>query len=148
VFERCQEAGIGVLACSGLRPGTDGNVYEAPLGWRSVLQAFPRLRLVLAHLCDDAWDQRLDLAREFPNLAFDVSGGLVDEANPPNWRASLPSKQAVRVFRKIGIDRLMWGSDTAFDPMVNVRQLLALDLTDDEKERILNRNALRFFGLE
>ena len=147
VFARCQEAGLGVLACSGGRPGDGGEPYAAPLGWRPVLRAFPRLRLVLAHFCDDAWDERLDLAREFGQLRFDISGGLVDATHRGDFRSALPAVQAARVFRKVGIERLMWGSDTAYDPMPSVHQILALDLTDDEKERILARNAKEFFGL-
>ncbi len=148
VLERCQETGTAVLACSGFRPDAEGEPYGAPLGWRPVLRDFPHLRLVLAHFGDAAWDERLEMAREFPNLTFDISGGLVDEANPETWRASLPVAQAVRVFRKVGVERLMWGSDTAYDPMPSVRQVLALDLTDAEKARILADNALQFFGLQ
>ena len=147
VFARCEEAGLGVLACSGGRAGADAEPYAAPLAWRPVLRAFPRLRLVLAHFCDDAWDERLDLAREFPQLRFDISGGIVDATHPGDFRSALPAAQAARVFRKVGIERLMWGSDTAYDPMPSVHQVLALDLTDDEKERILARNAKEFFGV-
>ena len=147
VFERCQDAGIAVLACSGTRPNPDGHVYAAPLAWRPILQTFPRLRLILAHFCDDAWDDRLEMAREFDHLVFDISGGLVDGSNPENPRSALPIEQAVRVFRKVGTERLMWGSDMAFEPMRSVRQILALSLTDLEKERILATNAMRWFGL-
>ena len=147
VYERCQEAGIAILTCSTPRPDPDGTAYAHPLGWRPVLRAFPHLRLALAHFCDDVWDDRLDLAHEFPNLWFDISGGLVDEEHPESWRASLPAAQAVRVFRKVGVERLMWGSDTAYDPMWSVRQILRLPFTEDEQEGLLSRNAKIFFGL-
>ncbi len=147
VYERCQEAGVAVLACSTPRPNPDGVAYAEPLGWRPVLRAFPRLRLALAHFCDDAWDERLEMAREFPNLWFDISGGLVDAQNPATWRASMLATQAVRVFRKVGVERLMWGSDTVYDPMPSVRQILGLPFTEDEQEQLLSRNAMTFFGL-
>jgi predicted TIM-barrel fold metal-dependent hydrolase len=147
VYERCQEAGVAVLACSTARPEPDGVAYAHPDGWRPVLRAFPHLRLALAHFCDDLWDQRLDLAREFDNLWFDISGGLVDEESPETWRAALPASQAVRVFRKVGVERLMWGSDTVYDPMPSVRQILRLPFTEDEQEALLARNAKIFFGL-
>ena len=147
VFARCEEAGLGVLACSDLHPGDGGERFAAPSGWRPVLRAFPRLRLVMAHFGDEAWDDRLELAREFPQLRFDLSGGLVDAVHPRDNRAALPATQAVRVFRKVGVERLMWGSDTAYDPMPSVRQILALDLTENEQERILSRNAREFFGV-
>ncbi len=146
VYERCEETGVAVLACTGLRPNADGTVYLDPRGWVPVLRAFPRLRLVMSHFCDAAWRERMELAREFPQLMFDISGGLVDATNPENHRSALPFEDGARVFREVGTERLMWGSDTQFDPMTSVAQVLRLPLTDGEHEQILSTNALAFFG--
>ena len=56
---------------------------------------------------------RIDLAREFPdNLWFDMSGGFVDDHHPPSGHGALPTGQAVRVFRKIGVE---WIEDGVID---------------------------------
>lgn len=148
VYARCEEGGVAILACTGLRPNADGQVHGAPQAWATVLRAFPRLRLVLSHFCDDAWRDRVAMAHEFPALMFDISGGLVDASNPANHRAALPFQDGVRVFREVGTERLMWGSDTQFDPLISARQVLRLPLTDREHEQILSTNALAFFGVD
>lgn len=147
VLARCEEAGLGVLACSGLRPSADGNAYAAPLLWRPLLRDFPRLRLVLSHLCDAAWRERVAMAHEFPGLMFDIAGGLVDETNPANHRSALAFEDGVRVFREVGVERLMWGSDVTFNPMPSVHQVERLGLSEGEQERILSLNARAFFGV-
>ena len=121
-----------------------------PLGWIPVLKAFPHLKFIMAHLPDEMWDDRIDLARQFgDNLWFDMSTGLVDDHHPAGGHACMPMTQAVRVFRKIGTDRIMYGSDgrPGGDALYGARQIMALDFTDDEKEAILSKNAKRFFDL-
>ncbi len=144
IYERCQELGLGVLSDS------RNDQYGQPLGWIPVLQAFPHLKFIMAHLCDEMWDDRIDLARQFSdNLWFDMSTGLVDDHHPAGGHASMPMSQAVRVFRKVGTDRIMYGSDgrPGGDALYGVRQVMALPFTDDEKEKILSKTAKQFFNL-
>ena len=153
VYERCQETGLGVLTDSRGRPRGDGDAsYGAPVGWRPVLSAFPRLKFIMAHFCDEMWDDRLDLAREFhDNLWFDMSGGLVDAHHPAGGHSMMPAEQAVRVFRKVGVERMLFGSDgpgggAGQDILHAAAQVMALEFTDDEKEAILAGNAKRFLA--
>ncbi|MGE3857754.1 MAG: amidohydrolase family protein [Dehalococcoidia bacterium] len=144
VYERCQELGLGVLSDS------RNEEFGQPLGWIPVLKAFPRLKFIMAHLVDEMWDDRIDLARQFgDNLWFDMSTGLVDDHHPAGGHACLPMSQAVRVFRKVGVERIMYGSDgrPGGDALYGARQVVALPFTDAEKEMILSGNAKRFFNL-
>jgi len=62
----------------------------------------------------------------------------------------MPITEAVRAFRKVGIPRIMFASSSgpgADDGLEEVRQLLKLPFTDDEKEALLVENAKRFLGL-
>ena len=153
VYERLQEAELPILTDSTSRVNEDGQQYGLPTNWRSVLSQFPRLRFIMAHFCDEMWDDRVDLSREFKdNLWFDISGGLVDAHHPSGGHSCLPANQAVRVFRKVGIERIMYGSDgpgvgAGEDIREMAAQVMALDLTDDEKEQILAGNARTFLGL-
>lgn len=154
VYERCQEAGLGVLTDSTSRVNADGNQYGAPNGWRPVLKAFPHLKFIMAHLCDEMWDDRLDMAREFSdNLWFDMSGGIVDAHHPAGGHSMMPVAQAPRVFRKVGVERIMFGSDgpgtgRGEDILEAAGEIMRLALTDVEKEQILSGNAKRFLGLK
>ena len=154
VYQRLQETGLGVLTDSTARVNADGNAYGAPLNWRPVLKQFPRLKFIMAHLCDEMWDDRLDLSREFKdNLWFDMSGGLVDHHHPAGGHSMMPREQAPRVFRKVGIERIMFGSDgpgggRGEDILEAAGEIMRLNLTDAEKELILAGNARRFLGLK
>ena len=72
------------------------------------------------------------------NVWYDTSSAL--------W-AMTPS-YADGVISRIGTERLMFGTDY---PVKNtdeeVRNILALDLSDDEREDIFWNNAARFFGI-
>jgi uncharacterized protein len=141
IYERCQELGLGVLSDSRNEP------FGQPLGWIPVLKAFPHLKFIMAHLGDEMWDDRIDLARMFgDNLWFDMSTGLVDDHHPAGGHASIPTSQAVRVFRT---ERIMYGSDgrPGADALYGARQIIELPFTDEEKEAILSKNAKRFFNL-
>ena len=151
VYERIQAAGLGVLSDSSSRPHADGNQYGLPFGWRPVLKTFPHLKYIQAHLCDDSWDDQIDLSREFKdNLWFDMAGGFVDDHHPPSIHSTLPVIQGVRVFRKVGVERILYGSDAppAPDGMQGAYQVMTMAFTDDEKEAILSGNAKRFLGLK
>jgi predicted TIM-barrel fold metal-dependent hydrolase len=152
VYERCQELGLGVLSDTGSLVNPDGETYGYPFNWVPVLSAFPRLKFIMAHLTDQMWDDRLELSRQFrDNLWFDVAGGLVDKLHPPALHREMPVAQAPRVFRKVGIDRILFGTDAPgrgdLDILERAGQIVALPLQDGEKEMILSGNAKRFLGL-
>ncbi len=154
VYKRCEEAGLGVLTDSTSRARGGAEAFGTPLGWRPVLQAFPHLKFIMAHLCDDIWDDRLELSREFKdNLWFDMSGGIVDAHHPAGGHSMLTGDQAPRVFRKIGVERILFGSDgpgtgRGEDVLEAAGEVMRLALTDAEKEQILAGNAKRFLGLK
>jgi predicted TIM-barrel fold metal-dependent hydrolase len=152
-YERCQERGLGVLSDTTSRINADGQAYGLPTNWIPVLSTFPRLKFIMAHFCDELWDDRVELARQFTdNLWFDMSGGLVDESHPPEGHRAMPTTQAVRVFRKVGIERMLFGSDGpggghGVDIREAAGQIVALPFTDEEKEQILASNARRFLEI-
>lgn len=162
VYERCQQAGLGVLSDSSSGVRADGNAYGVPNGWRPVLKTFPHLKFIMAHFVGDMWDDRLTLAEEFKdNLWFDIAGGLVDDNHATEGHTMsfssgsghLQMSQATRVFRKVGVERVIFGTDAPHrgvgrDILECAKQVMALPMTDEEKEKILAGNAKQFLGLE
>ena len=151
VYQRLQEENLPILTDTVGRPHSDGNTYGWPTNWVPVLSTFSRLKLIMAHFCDQMWDDRIDLARQFrDNLWFDTSGGLIDPRHPQALHRDMPANQAVRVFRKIGIERMLFGSDGPGTGGMDVRdaaaQLLALPFTEEEKRMLLAENAQRFLA--
>lgn len=151
IYELCQSASIPVLTDTTGKTDPDGGCVGSPINWRPVLRDFRELRLVLAHLCGERWDEQIELAREFrENLFFDMSGGFVDDTHPVASHREMPLQEGKRVFRKIGIERIFFGSDGPAGRREipdSVSQLLQLGLTDGENVRILHDNAAAFLDV-
>jgi len=165
VYEKCQELGLPIVADSGPYPHSPVLAaypmpiiaknyvktadYAEPKNFARVLEAFPRLTLVLAHLGSAWWDERIELAQKYPNVFFDTSQAFsASDMLPITPRRSLAEEDAVRVMRKIGVDRIMFGSDFCPIPtQPQLEQILRLELTDEEKRLILSENAKRILKL-
>ncbi|MGH2428055.1 MAG: amidohydrolase family protein [Candidatus Limnocylindria bacterium] len=143
VLEACQELGLRVVSHSG--PSRAGQQYGEPNAFRPVLDAFPQLKLVLAHLGGAAWQQTVGLADDYPQVYFDCCEII-------EWLGAsrAPTREGViELLRAIGTDRVMMGSDF---PWYDIAHTVALvqglpGLTGDETEHLLGANAARFFDL-
>lgn len=158
MYARCEELGLPIAADTGTlglgrhmaHPDEVNTVcYGEPIRFASVLEAFPKLTIVMCHFASAFWDQRVELARRFPNLVFDISGGF----NAPgiaarDGRRALAEVDAVRVIRAVGVDRMMFGSDGSHVMLQpGLEQFLRLDFTDAERRQILSENARRIYRI-
>ncbi len=156
MYEKCQQLGIPVTSDTGSSGGpghtfigSTGVYYGEPINFTEVLESFPRLTLVMCHLPSAFWDERVEMAHRYPNLYFDSSGGF----NAPYIRArdgirAVAEEDAVRIIRKIGADRIMWGTDgPGALAQPGIEQIFRLDLTEEEKRLILAENAKRIYKI-
>ena len=159
VYEKCQELGLPIIADScefrarkilvgsalpiELQDPKGQIEYGEPKNFERVLKDFPRLTLVLAHLGSAWWDDRVELAQKYPNVYFDTSHGFSSsDAIPKNPHRGLAEDDAARIMRKIGIKKIMFGSDfPGYEMQPQLEQILRLPLTDEEKRMILVENA-------
>jgi predicted TIM-barrel fold metal-dependent hydrolase len=141
VYELCQELALPVLFHSGVLGRSAWNAFARPRAFADVLEACPGLRVVLAHLGRGHFEEALELAERFPQIAFDT-GAVVTAAEVP-WR--LDDAAAVGLLRRLGIERVCFGSDYPwFDPAADAARLAALPgLGAAERAAILGENALR-----
>lgn len=145
-YEACQALGMPIITDSAPLDGApERGEYGEPVNFVPVLRDFPRLTLVLAHLGSAFWDERVELAKQFPNVYFDTSLGFSNPEGAAYHKGrGLSAPDAVRVIRKIGAERIMFGSDgPIFNPVAQLEEILALDLTEPEKKMILAENARR-----
>ena len=149
IYEAAQEIDVPILADSGKFPG--GPEFGEPLLYEKVMDMFPRLRLILAHLGRGLYEQTLHLARAFPTVCFDCSDvvtrgkgeGLVDAPD------ALSDTEFISLIRDVGTERVIFGSDYPFlRPEWGIRRILNLDMTEQEKRAILGQNAVRILGLK
>jgi predicted TIM-barrel fold metal-dependent hydrolase len=145
VYELCQERGLPVLFHSGFLGRSEWNALARPDAFADVLEAFPELRVVLAHLGRGYFDEAVALAGRFPQVCFDTCAVVTAAAVP--WR--LDDAEAVAVIRRLGVERVCFGSDYPwFDPAADAARVAGLPgLSAGERAAILGDNARRLLDL-
>jgi len=164
-YDKCQELGLPILADSATWPtphtlvefpspvmaAAQGEVidYGEPKNWARVAETFPKLTIILAHLGSAWWDERVELAQKYTNIYFDTSQGFnAPDRIPYSPHRGLAEADVPRIFRKIGMDRILFGTDfPAIAPQLQMEQILRLPLTDEEKQKVLAGNARRVLRL-
>jgi len=141
VYELCQEMRLPVVFHSGALWPSQWNALARPAAFADVLEAFPDLPVVLAHLGCGSYDEAAALAERFPQVMFDTCA-VVTAADVP-WRLS--DTEAVALTRRLGVGRVCFGSDYPwFDPAADAARVAALrELTEAERAAILGDNARR-----
>ncbi len=129
----------------------DGNEQVAEM--EEIIKEFPKLRIAIGHfgmVTQPNWLDQIRLARH-PNVRIE-SGGITWLFNSEFY----PFKGAVKAIKEaadeVGIEKLMWGSDyprtiTAITYRMSYDFVLKTDeLTQEEKEAFLGKNAAAFYG--
>ncbi|MBI4831779.1 MAG: amidohydrolase [Candidatus Lindowbacteria bacterium] len=147
VYAKAQQLGLPIISHGGVFMMTDyegGASYTKPANFEPVLESFPKLKLVIAHLGHGFWEDSLSLAKKYPNAYFDTSAVI----SGVEHLEQLSDNEAVELIRKLGTDRVMFGSDYPwFSPAASLVRFLKLPLTPSEKEKILGGNAKRILGI-
>lgn len=108
--------------------------FSGPKQMKKVLEAFPGLTCICAHL--GGWSEWQDAWRflsGFENAYIDTSSSLY----------ALDREEAAGIIRRFASERVLFGTDyPMWDPKDELDRFMRLPLTDDEKERILCENAL------
>jgi uncharacterized protein len=144
VYELCQELGLPVLFHSGFFGRSEWNALARPGAFADVLEAFPALRVVLAHLGHGHFDETVTLAERFPQVVFDTCA-VITAADVP-W--GLADPDAVALLRRLGVERVCFGSDYPwFDPAADAARVATLPgLGEAERAAILGDNARRLLN--
>lgn len=119
-----------------IHAGDDRYDYSNPERLLSLHRALPDLTLILAHMGGyTVWDRA---ARLLPGhgFYFDISSTLF----------ALDGESAVNMVRLYGADHVFFGSDyPMWDPADEAARFDGLALTQEEKELILYKNAIKLF---
>ena len=114
--------------------------YSRPWQMKKVLDAFPRLVCVCAHLggWSEWWTEAWNGLAGYENVYVDTSSSLY----------AMTRDNAVSVIRHYSRERVLFGTDfPMWNPKEELKRFLALGLTSDEEERILSLNAERLLRL-
>jgi len=141
-YRTAQEMGLPVIFHAGrfMSPET----YSRPKNFVEVLESFPELTLVMAHIGIGYEDEAVSLARDFPKLMYDCSA-IIGNVTPDG---ELTEKRVTSLIREVGVERVMFGSDFPwYDPADSIARLLRLDFSEEEKQLLFAENAIRIYKL-
>ncbi|PXX70668.1 hypothetical protein DFR70_10187 [Nocardia tenerifensis] len=144
VWGLIQDAAVPVVIHCGSGPVPGEFTGPAPIA--ALLQRFPRLPLIVAHMGAPEYTEFFDLAERYPDLRFDTTMTFTDffeEADP------FPRHEYARL-TALG-DRILFGSDfpnIPYNYSHAVAALERLDLGDEWLRAVCYRNAAELFGVD
>ena len=143
IWRLCVELGLPVMAHAG--PARGDKQYADPRAFAQVLEAFPQLRIVLAHMGGGSWRQLLEIAKTYPNSYFDFCE-IIEWTGAPNAPTDY---ELANLIQNVGSERVMMGSDFPwYDIDHTVERLMELPLlSKKQKEEILGANAVRIVNM-
>lgn len=127
----------------------------------TLVNTFPNQKFVLDHIAKpyikdgkiNTWKALIHKLAEAPNVYCKISG-MVTEADLKQWKPSDFKPYLDVVFNAFGIDRIMYGSDwpvcllaSQYEQQINIVQNYIKDFSEEEKEKIMGRNAITFYNL-
>jgi predicted TIM-barrel fold metal-dependent hydrolase len=150
VYDAMVERGLPVISHGGLDIANPDPSFTRPAAFAGVAGQYPDLKLVIAHLGNNFFDESVKMAAKYPNIFFDTSAVIPgdEKGQPLSKKNALADAEAVQLIRHIGIERVMFGTDYPwFHPLWDLKRFLKLDFGKAEKEALLAGNAKRILGL-
>jgi uncharacterized protein len=145
VYARAADLGWPVIFHSGAFALGEASTTQAALEhFPPLLKAFPDLTVVLGHMGFGDFDSCAAIASDYPNTMFDCCF-IINGTDPS---PAISDDEAAAAFRRVGVDRIMFGSDYPWlDPALDAARIARLPLSDGEKRAVLHENAARVFGV-
>jgi len=150
LYNKCSEYSFGILIHCGRVSNARLNEYSDFECILPIIEKYPKLPIVLAHMADGNVEHVLKASKEYSNVYFDTSIVIsgypeIMNVNEPSW---LEDDQVVAVINEIGADKVIFGSDFPWgSPIHDLKRIMNLKLTDQQKRLIFSENAKRIFHL-
>jgi hypothetical protein len=144
VWGMLQDAAIPVLIHCGSGPLAGEFTGPAPIA--TLLERFPRLCLIIAHIGMPEYSEFFDLAQAYPSIHLDTTMVFTDY-----FESDRPFPTAERDRLRCCGNRILFGSDFPNIPYPYGHALFALarlDLDDTWLQHVCYRNAACLFGIE
>jgi uncharacterized protein len=149
VYELAGEFGVPVMIHTGDTFDARGKLkYAHPLTVDEVAVDFPDVTFVICHLGNPWFVDAMEVIYKNPNVVGDVSGLTLGQFEERFERFMLQRLKEVVTFAG-DPSSLLFGTDWPIcDVGSYIRFVRNLDLTEEETDQILYRNAARVFGID
>ena len=111
---------------------TWGKTDCSPKEVEKILKKYKNLQFILGHSAPNQLDEAIEVVKKYDNAILDLCdihrhSGIVD-----------------KMANSVGAERIVFGTDLPwYDPNYCVGSILCSKISDDDKEKIFNKNALR-----
>ncbi|MBQ3567239.1 MAG: amidohydrolase [Oscillospiraceae bacterium] len=140
IYEKCSQLGLPIVFHAGYDPLSPDKVHGKPKAFAQIHSDFPKLTMILAHLGGMyRWEQvEKYIAGTDGNVYLDVS----------YTAGEIGQKILNRIVSLHGTDRILMASDCPWDSPVNeIKMINSLDITDEDKQKILYKNAMKILNI-
>ncbi|MBP5638216.1 MAG: amidohydrolase family protein [Victivallales bacterium] len=132
---------LPVIIHAGNDVGFEPPYHSCPADFAEVVRRHPGLTLICAHM--GGWMTWEEVERDLVGHPV-----YLDTSFASSYMRLQPG-QFERIIRNHGIDRVLFGTDSPWQPMkASIDDILDLPFTDAEKQKILYGNAQRMFRFE
>lgn len=135
IYELCEKYGLPAL----IHTGDKRYDYSNPNRLIPILDIYENLTVVGAHFGGwSIWEEAAEALHGRKNFFVDCSSSFY----------ALDDDTVMKLIRMYGVDNVVFGTDyPMWKPEVDVERLKSLPLTDEEKEKIFWKNAVRIYKL-
>lgn len=135
IYELCEKFKLPIL----VHTGDSRYDYSNPNRLIPILDIYDNLVIIGAHFGGwSIWEQSTKLLSGRKNFYVDCSSSFY----------ALDDDTIMLLIKSYGVDNVIFGTDyPMWNPTTEVERLKSLPLTDEEKEKILYKNALRIYKL-
>jgi len=150
LYKKCSEYCFTILIHCGRVSNARLNEYSDYECILPIIEKYPKLQIVLAHMADGNIARVLEISKKYDNVYFDTSIVItgypeIIRVNEPSW---LDDNEVVAVINEIGADKVIFGSDFPWgSPIPDIKRIMNLKLTDEQKRLVFSENAKRIFKL-
>ncbi len=137
MYEALSDAGLVVVLHAGKDPGPFTCDHALPEALVTIAENFPKLKIVAAHM--GGWQVWAEVEKKISvkSMFFDTAA----------VREFLPKEDFVRMMRKQGAEKILFGSDSPwYDQSDDIQWLDGLPISLEEKELIFYKNAELLLG--
>lgn len=134
-YDICEELNLPVL----MHTGDKRYDFSNPNRIAPLLKRRPKLTVIGAHLGGwSIWEDAVDHYLEFENFYVDTSSAI----------CYISPEKGREIIKRYGADRVLFGTDYPLHSVENdIKDLLRLELSDTELEKILSLNAKKVYSL-
>jgi predicted TIM-barrel fold metal-dependent hydrolase len=138
LYEELQKLNLAVLLHCGSEISSSGKVHSAPERILKVIEKFPELKIIGAHMGGFLmWEEVLEkLAGK--NIYFDTSDSI----------RIMKKELLEQFFAKHGFDKIVYGSDFPIqDPKEEIAFIKALNISEENKQKLLSLNIKKLLSI-